>query len=287
MSTKEQFTEVPITSWDAIHDLATNSLVKWVFRGHSDAKWTLSSSLVRECQRMPVAEDYWISVEYRMLREFKRRAHLYERNLPDHNDHVSWLAFMQHYGAPTRLVDFTYSLYVACFFALIASDGDAAVWAIDDSWLRYEGTTDVPEARWGLREEELRGQYKAANDFLSAIHEENKGGGRQYKKITPGVFMLEPERQTERLGNQQGLFLMQRDIHRSFLENLASNSVLPESAAKGEKQSPAKHIRKLILHNDLRSRGLGVLRAMNVTAESLFPGIEGYSKAVLHNVLGA
>ena len=38
---------------------------------------------------------------------------------------------MQHHGAPTRLIDFTWSPYVAAFFALERATGDAAVWAVN------------------------------------------------------------------------------------------------------------------------------------------------------------
>jgi hypothetical protein len=41
---------------------------------------------------------------------------------------------MQHHGAPTRLLDFTYSIYVAAYFALESADADAAVWAVNAPW---------------------------------------------------------------------------------------------------------------------------------------------------------
>ena len=42
---------------------------------------------------------------------------------------------MQHHGAPTRLLDFTYSVYVAAYFALENADSDGcAVWAVNGPW---------------------------------------------------------------------------------------------------------------------------------------------------------
>src|SRR3989304_1877564 len=42
---------------------------------------------------------------------------------------------MQHYGAPTRLLDFTYSVYVAAYFAVEEAEDDCVVWAVDGPWV--------------------------------------------------------------------------------------------------------------------------------------------------------
>jgi hypothetical protein len=43
---------------------------------------------------------------------------------------------MQHHGAPTRLLDWTYSLHVAAYFgaesAIATEDADAAIWLLND-----------------------------------------------------------------------------------------------------------------------------------------------------------
>jgi len=53
---------------------------------------------------------------------------------------VEWLALMRHYGAPTRLMDWTWSFYVAVFFAMHdippESEDNCAVWALNLDELR-------------------------------------------------------------------------------------------------------------------------------------------------------
>lgn len=58
-------------------------------------------------------------VEKRLLREFKRAYPSRENTpAPRYDDDLAWLALMQHHGAPTRLLDWTFSPFVAAFFAL-------------------------------------------------------------------------------------------------------------------------------------------------------------------------
>jgi len=58
-----------------------------------------------------------------------------EARIPE--DEKDWYFLMQHYGAPTRLLDWTDGALLALYFAVreLRKPRDAAVWVLDPSWL--------------------------------------------------------------------------------------------------------------------------------------------------------
>src|SRR5690242_6588793 len=121
-----------IESWDRFLKLVTSAPYShWAFRGERDERWPLYSSLSRYLRAFGVDSRAWPEQEGRILRIFKRKAHQFLSQPPDVDDDFEWLALMQHHGAPTRLIDFTWSPYVAAFFALERTLGDGVVWAMN------------------------------------------------------------------------------------------------------------------------------------------------------------
>jgi hypothetical protein len=101
-------------SWEAFRKVVSGDEMKgWAFRGQASAEWPLYSSLSRYLLTYGVNQAVWSEQESRILRIFKRKAHLLLEHLPDEDDSFEWLALMQHHGAPTRLLDFTWSPFVA------------------------------------------------------------------------------------------------------------------------------------------------------------------------------
>lgn len=164
------------------------SNAKWAFRGLSDADYVLRASIEGVAIRPGVAEDY-------VEREFRRRAHHYLTDLPDDLDDLEWLALMQHHGAPTRLVDWTKSAFVAAFFAAESANSAKpfAIWAIDQKSVNAEAV-----AMLGLPESD--NNLSSRGNF-----------GRIYRDAQPDMLLLvapvQPYRMNERLTIQQGLFL--------------------------------------------------------------------------------
>src|SRR5262249_1723328 len=83
---------------------------------------------------------YKLAQERRLLQEFKYRAVSLLR-APEFND-WHWLAYAQHLGVPTRLLDWTTSPLVATFFALEGESAtDRAIYCVKYSRFIYEVET--------------------------------------------------------------------------------------------------------------------------------------------------
>lgn len=103
-------------------------------------------------------------VEAGLLRQFKRQCHHHTSQTPEPRDTMEWLALMQHYGAPTRLLDWPYSFYAAVFFAVDGASerkvGDTCcVWAINADWIR-DRFRDRHPALWRIINHEESSQVQ-------------------------------------------------------------------------------------------------------------------------------
>src|SRR6266576_6204795 len=112
---------VTIDTWEGLKGfhgrISSDAKRRWLYRGQRRYDWDLKSGLERAMTRFALDASNQGEWEGQLLREFKRHLHRHTRDVPDDGDTARWLALMQHHGAPTRLLDFTYSFYAAVFFA--------------------------------------------------------------------------------------------------------------------------------------------------------------------------
>jgi hypothetical protein len=110
---------------EAVRSQANGGSHKSWFRGHSDTDWKLVPSVHR---------DYSQIREVELNARFRFGAPTRYANCPGAgtDEFAKWICLMQHYGLPTRLLDWTESPLVAAFFAVSYEPmkGSAAIWQL-------------------------------------------------------------------------------------------------------------------------------------------------------------
>ena len=128
--------EITIQSIDDLHMLSQR-LDFHIFRGQRDV-WLLKSKLFRTLEAFGIEKGNYRNRENNLIREFQSRVRLYRdvKLLP--TDNLGCYGLMQHFGAPTRFLDFTSSIYVAAFFAVedVEHKKDSFVWCLNEMMIR-------------------------------------------------------------------------------------------------------------------------------------------------------
>lgn len=126
---------------------------KYLFRGHSNPHWTLKSAFDRMFEGQ--SKSRRLNIWNDMLALFRRNAQGDEFPPAVREDESQLVALGQHYGLPTRLLDWTESPYTAAFFAYNSTalwgqaDQQIVIWVLDTEhpiWSSHYGVqiVDVP-----------------------------------------------------------------------------------------------------------------------------------------------
>jgi len=250
---------------------------KWVFRGQRDARWSLLPSAFRHGAELgyshapmrvgdPRKNREQAEAEFLRLREFLLAVDEtglaipedtqilraprgwndlqkeFERvGFPSHRI-LSMIALGQHYGVPTRLLDFSerweVALYFGCSDCSPENPTDIAVYALDLDWVLWRG-------------------FRRAGGMLPVLQ-----------------VVTAPRASNPNLNAQAGLFVAP-SIFPSQLDKTADLAPLDVRLARHTKPGTVPVLWKLVVPSKTSGKMLRLLSARGVNRATLFPGFAG------------
>ncbi len=208
------------------------------FRGQAKVNWKLTPRLFR----LDDADEEEMRIDFQ-----RYGVQLVERQPKDEWD---WYFLMQHYGAPTRLLDWTESALAALYFALREKkNADAAVWVLDPSWLNEES----------IGEDYILLKITAqAKPYLQTLLSAEKS------PLPESPVAIDPPHVDRRLAAQRATFTLFGSNPRG-LERLAA-------------RSKRSRLHKIIIPRRLIETTLDGLAICGVLETTLFPELQSVAK---------
>lgn len=246
--------EIRVDTWSDLNDILFEGswqagLARYrstfAFRGVNDSRFHLKTGLSR------LGGDY-PRLERHLLRNFQKYAHLEQRRQASIWE---WLALAQQHGLPTRLLDWTYSPYIALHFAtvdLAKMNRDGAVWCVD-----FVKTNEL------LSEALSQGlESEQADTFTAEMLHARAPSLPEFDALSrePFLVFFEPPSLDARIVNQYSLF--------SVMSNPRTQ------LDRWLERHPAVY-RKIILPAGLKWEIRDKLDQANINERLLFPGLDG------------
>lgn len=256
----EYYKHIRLNRWSEFKELAEKSRLEWIFRGQSNSDWELQTTL----ERSNIVEDF-PEFEDELLNEFKKGVRFYLKDELEPETTLEYFSMLQHFGAPSRLLDFTKSPYIAAYFAFEQAkeeNEEVAIWIVNkiclyNSALQY--FKDKIKYLKGMN------NYAFSDNTFELVYEESKKGELNC------VFPAEPNNQNQRYHLQQSIFLAQGNPYQPLIKQLkfVKSDIL------------TKTFMKVTIPTGEKKRALREMQKMNINRASLFPGIDGYAKSLL------
>lgn len=247
--------DIIIKSWEHLaeevyHDSWKSEMSRYrsdyAFRGLSDASYQLKNSFLRNSGNHP-------EFEYHLLRNFRK----YARTTEPNQTSTQWrsLVLAQHHGLPTRLIDWTYSPFIAMHFATANTekfDIDGVIWQLD--FVKINQLSPEP-LQTILKNEKC-------NAFTVEMLEESFSSLSKFDDVTGHghAIFFEPPSLDDRIVNQFALFSVMTSPTSIFDDWLLKHPGL---------------YRRLIIPKELKWEIRDKLDQANITERVLFPGLDG------------
>ncbi|MDR1203568.1 MAG: FRG domain-containing protein [Tannerellaceae bacterium] len=248
-------------TWSGIHRFLFDNLdskidrfrSNFVYRGVDDESYRLQTSIQR-LGRRPT------DLEANLIRNFQKYSPI--NTLIDNYDNIwNWIALGQHHGLPTRLLDWTFSPYVALHFLtedMSKYDKNGIVWMVDFDAIKNFYPDDLKnqlekDKTFSLTSSELKEKIGNSIEEISEYQKKEKNA----------MIFFEPPSIDDRIVNQYAIFSFMIDPDSDKLEWLETKTNL---------------LKKIIIPKELKWEIRDKLDQANISERIIYPGIDGISK---------
>jgi hypothetical protein len=249
---------------DIVDDLQAAAGGPLWYRGASGLAVNLLPSLYRPRQNPDAFRSTLSELEAQLVTRFR------DRSLPYHsrplNDNLDILFFMQHYGIPTRLLDWTENPFFGLFFALRTAkhqwtEGgalnfirDAAVWVLDP--------TDWNQAALAHMTY-LGGPLDPAHPNLRAYSSIG-----EIDSLASNPVAIYGAHNSQRIVAQQGTFA------------IFGSSTIPMETLYRRGIFPSKALSRIVLSRNVIPKLRTSIFSHGITEGTLFPDLEGLGRDI-------
>ncbi|MGA8808454.1 MAG: FRG domain-containing protein [Thermoanaerobaculia bacterium] len=245
------------TEWVEARAVAAGQL--W-FRGTGRVNYELTPSLYRHPAITAVQE--LVELEGHIITRFRERSLPYlERHVVDDWD---YLFLMQHYGAPTRLLDWSENPYVGLFFALTSAHRSAA----------NPNEYDFPAAVWVMQPVEWNkaalSHISYTGEVLSTTRDQLKGyaTGGSFDMMNLYPVAMYGAHNSRRIVAQRGVFTI-------FGKNTTAMEAIYEQQA-----FPTESLHRLEIAAAVIPQLLESLLAIGFVDSVVYPDLDGLSREI-------
>lgn len=252
-----------------LYSSPAKAMTETFFRGHSDARYELTPSLLRKWDNgdwlfMPSEDRLCKELLIAHHEEFQGDEYCFDR-----------LVRMQHYGIPTRLLDISGNPLVALFFACssnedtLSVDGEVIVFQVDSSVVKYYDSDTVSclsnlsnltyEQKSEINLSLDQNTFNKTNVAGKLLHHIKSEKGYFEPRIVPdhlgSIVCVKAKRTNTRIKSQSGAFLL-----------FGHEATLPDAGQNGIS------ISRVTIKNKIKI--LEQLNRININATTVYPSID-------------
>ena len=257
---------------------------KFLYRGMAHKSWPLLPGIFRE-----IGDRYedWegdthkyltFSTEQRILQHFRQEAAAYVTQQRDESD-IWWVELAQHYGVPTRFLDWSENPLVALYFACEnnSQQEDAVVWMLNR--LNYNRYIKAQDSAYDFIEDE--GARREAISTLIGLTECEGGACKLSPLRLP--FLYSPYLFDGRMAAQSSWFMVWGNNMRPFQQMVDEQNYMKlpgEACSLCAGDESDDFLFQFIIPACAKQQIVRELDMLGINGKALFPGLDGVGKHI-------